>query len=42
MIRTGFLDPKSRKDLIGLARDDSVTHPLARRTNARFCFSMTA
>jgi hypothetical protein len=34
MIRRGFLDQESRKDLIKLARDGSVVHPLARRTNA--------
>ena len=34
MIRTGFLDPDSRKDLIELARDGSAEHRLARRANA--------
>lgn len=34
MIRAGFLDPESRKDLIELARDGSVAHRLARRANA--------
>ena len=34
MIRAGFLDPASRKDLIELARDGSVPHRLARRANA--------
>jgi hypothetical protein len=34
MIRAGFLDPESRKDLIDLARDGSVAHRLARRANA--------
>jgi transposase len=34
MIRPGFLDPESRKDLIELARDGSVAHRLARRANA--------
>jgi hypothetical protein len=34
MIRRGFLDLESRKDLIELARDGSVVHLLARRTNA--------
>ena len=34
MIRTGFLDPESRKDLIELARDGSAEHRLARRANA--------
>ena len=34
MIRAGFLDPRSRNDLIDLARDGSVAHRLARRANA--------
>lgn len=34
MIRGGFLDPESRKDLIELARDGSAAHRLARRANA--------
>jgi transposase len=34
MIRTGFLDPESRRDLIELTRDGSVAHRLARRANA--------
>jgi transposase len=34
MIRSGFLDPESRKDLIELARDGSAAHRLARRDNA--------
>jgi transposase len=34
MIRAGFLDPESRKDLIELTRDGSVAHRLARRANA--------
>ncbi len=34
MIRPGFLDTASRKDLIDLARDGSVAHRLARRANA--------
>ncbi len=34
MIRPGFLDPESRRDLIDLARDGSVAHRLARRANA--------
>jgi len=34
MIRAGFLDPESRRDLIELARDGSVPHRLARRANA--------
>lgn len=34
MIRPGFLDPESRKDLTELARDGSVAHRLARRANA--------
>lgn len=34
MIRGGFLDPASRKDLIELARDGMVPHRLARRANA--------
>ncbi len=34
MIRPGFLDPASRKDLTDLARDGSVAHRLARRANA--------
>jgi transposase len=34
MIRGGFLDPESRRDLIELARDGSVAHRLARRANA--------
>jgi transposase len=34
MIRAGFLDGESRRDLIELARDGSVAHRLARRANA--------
>ena len=34
MIRAGFLDSASRKDLIELARDGSAAHRLARRANA--------
>jgi transposase len=34
MIRAGFLDPESRRDLIELTRDGSVAHRLARRANA--------
>src|SRR6195952_3926046 len=34
MIRAGFLDPESRRDLIELARDGSVPHRLARPANA--------
>src|SRR5208282_5739667 len=34
MIRSGYLDSESRKDLIELARDGSVPHRLARRANA--------
>ena len=34
MIRRGFLDPESRKDLIELARDGSAAHRLGRRANA--------
>jgi transposase len=34
MIRGGFLDAESRKDLIELARDGSAAHRLARRANA--------
>jgi hypothetical protein len=34
MIRGGFLDSESRKDLIELARDGSAAHRLARRANA--------
>src|SRR6195952_1312224 len=34
MIRAGFLDPESRRDLIELARDGSIPHRLARRANA--------
>ena len=34
MIRAGFLDPASRRDLIELTRDGSVAHRLARRANA--------
>ena len=34
MIRAGFLDAESRKDLIELARDGSTEHRLARRANA--------
>jgi transposase len=34
MIRGGFLDPASRRDLIALARDGSAAHRLARRANA--------
>ena len=34
MIRPGFLDSKSRRDLIELTRDGSAAHRLARRANA--------
>jgi len=34
MIRPGFLDSESRRDLIDLARDGCVEHRLARRANA--------
>ena len=34
MIRSGFLDSESRKDLIELARDGLAEHRLARRANA--------
>jgi len=34
MIRPGFLDPESRKDLLELARDGLAAHRLARRANA--------
>ena len=34
MIRPGFLDIKSRQNLIELARDGSAAHRLARRANA--------
>ena len=34
MIRAGFLDLESRRDLVDLARDGSVAHRLARRANA--------
>ena len=34
MIRGGFLDPESRRDLRELARDGSAAHRLARRANA--------
>src|SRR6202021_298676 len=34
MIRRGFLDSESRRDLIELARDSSAAHRLARRANA--------
>jgi hypothetical protein len=34
MIRPGFLDPASRKDLIALTRDGSAAHRLSRRANA--------
>ena len=34
MIRSGFLDGESRRDLIELARDGSAAHRLARRANA--------
>ena len=34
MIRRGFLDRVSRRDLIELARDGSAAHRLARRANA--------
>ena len=33
MIRAGFLDPESRKDLTELVRDGSAAHRLARRAN---------
>jgi hypothetical protein len=34
MIRRGFLDSESRKDLTELARDGLAAHRLARRANA--------
>ena len=34
MIRRGFLDSESRRDLIELARDGSAAHRLARLANA--------
>ena len=34
MIRPGFLDSESRRDLIELVRDGSAAHRLARRANA--------
>ena len=34
MIRAGFLDSESRRDLIELTRDGSAAHRLARRANA--------
>jgi hypothetical protein len=34
MIRSGFLDPDSRRDLVELGRDGSVAHRLAGRANA--------
>jgi hypothetical protein len=34
MVRRGFLDAESRKDLTELARDGSAAHRLARRANA--------
>jgi transposase-like protein len=34
MIRPGFLDNESRRDLVELARDGSAAHRLARRANA--------
>ena len=34
MIRGGFLDSESRKDLTELARDGTAAHRLARRANA--------
>ena len=34
MIRPGFLSREERAALIGLARDGSITHRLARRANA--------
>src|SRR6202011_4802093 len=34
MIRPGFLDSESRRDLIDLAREGSAGHRLARRANA--------
>ena len=34
MLKAGFLDAASRRDLIELARDGSVPHRLARRANA--------
>ena len=34
MIRPGFLDPGSGRDLIELTRDGSTAHRLARRANA--------
>src|SRR6202522_1727618 len=33
MIRAGFLDPESRKDLTELTRDGSAAHRLGRRAN---------
>ena len=40
MIRPGFLSRDERFALIGLARDGSVTHRLARRANALVCSTM--
>src|SRR5271167_2372977 len=34
MIRRGFLDSESRRELIELARDGSAAHRLSRRANA--------
>ena len=34
MIRPGFLDSESRRELTDLARDGSAAHRLARRANA--------
>ena len=34
MIRAGFLDSKSRQDLIELTQDGTAAHRLARRANA--------
>ena len=34
MIRPGFFDSESRRDLIELARDGSAAHRLGRRANA--------
>ncbi len=34
MIRGGFLDPESPRDVLDLARDGSAAHRLARRANA--------
>jgi hypothetical protein len=39
MIRGGFVDSESRKDLTELARDGLAAYRLARRANALCCWT---